>query len=140
MINVNLIKCLSGLVVLFAFTAHAQQRTLSINGDVPETFISWVEGMRIESVSLENKTLLTVFSDEKISDIMAMTVADGVCEARYNGNPKMSDDALNKLVVVNHRKMQGFQFSIDANDCDRMGKMSGDEPRNFIKSRMTTYP
>lgn len=132
------LRFLSGAALLtLAASANAQ---MAINGNVPASIIDGVKSLRIESISLSDKILTVVYTDEKINGMMATSVADAVCEARFNGTPKLSKDTLNKIVVTNHWKMQGFSFAIDASVCDEYGKTSGEESNSFIKNLMTTYP
>lgn len=135
--NIFLRFLIGAALLTLAASADAK---MAINGNVPASIIDGVKPLRIESISLSDKMLTVVYTDEKVNEIMAASVADAVCEARFTGSPKLSKDTLNQVVVTNHWKMQGYSFPIDASVCDEYGKTAGDESNRFIKNLMTTYP
>ncbi|EKY3119585.1 hypothetical protein SMY46_004242 [Cronobacter turicensis] len=137
------IKIFGRVVILgsFFFTASVQAaKNLSVQGPIPKSIISWVEGLRLESVSLEYGVLTAIYKDEKVSKMMADTVAEGICQSRFTEEPKWSNNLINKVIVLNHWKMQGFEYALSAKACDEYGNTAGDDSKKFIDELTKPYP
>ncbi|WP_188249417.1 hypothetical protein [Citrobacter sp. C1] len=121
-----------------SFGANNEQKLL-VHGDVPSVIIEWVKGFRGEKVTLDKQVLTFVFKDEKVSDLMANTVASSICMSRFTGDPKAKwpQSTLNKIIVLNKSQTRGFQYNIDAKSCDKYGKMNDDDFKKSIIKTMS---
>jgi hypothetical protein len=119
----------SSMVLIASFPVVAQQ--------IPDSIIKSVSGLRIEKLSLDDKKLTFIYRDEKVSDLMALSVAQSICNTRFIGEPKFNNSLFNELVIYNHWKIQGFKFKLNGKICDEYGEKAGDESNLFLREQMT---
>ncbi|AXF58079.1 hypothetical protein DVA43_17540 [Leclercia sp. W6] len=107
------------LLIAFSFSALASQ--------VPASISKQFESLRVEKATISNKTLKVVYKDEKVGDLMALSIAQSVCSAWYTDKKSFNNNLFENIKVYNHWEMQGYQFNLNANKCEELGKLAGDE-------------
>ncbi len=118
------------LLVAFSFSALASQ--------VPSSIADQFASLRVESATINNKTLKVVYKDEKVGDLMALSIAQSVCSAWYTDKQSFNNNLFDNIKVYNHWEMQGYQFNLNASKCEELGKLAGDDYN--IEMRKTMKP
>lgn len=117
------------------FNKIAEAKGTESTKNIPKELIEHINSHQIINAALENGVLKVIYNEDILPYQYYESFAHGSCYPLYvRNNDGWNSVRITRIEVLNSIAAQGYALQNPRSFCDKIGKMTGDEPNLYLKN------